>query len=68
MILLRRSDETFTITSGTASATGTITDNDAVPTVASITAATAAEGKPCSVQLYAEQPSAVDTTHTFVID
>jgi hypothetical protein len=39
-----------------------------LPTVASITAATAAEGKPCSVQLYTEQPSAVDTTHTFVID
>jgi hypothetical protein len=34
---IAESNETFTIVSGTASATGTINDNDAAPTVATIT-------------------------------
>jgi hypothetical protein len=34
------------IVSGTASATGTINDNDAAPTVATITPASATEGSP----------------------
>jgi hypothetical protein len=49
---------TFTIASGTASATGTINDNDAAPTVATITPASATEGSPAVFQLL-EQPSAI---------
>jgi hypothetical protein len=41
------SNETFTIASGTASATGTINDNDNAPTVATITPASATEGSCC---------------------
>jgi hypothetical protein len=47
-------NETFSIASGTASATGTIIDNDA-PTVATITPASATEGTD-GIQLYIEQP------------
>jgi hypothetical protein len=56
--------ETFTIASGTASATGTINDNDAAPTVATITPASATEGSPLCLN-YLSNPSAVDTTYTF---
>jgi hypothetical protein len=42
---IAESNETFTIASGTASATGTIND-DAAPTVATIAPASATEGSP----------------------
>jgi hypothetical protein len=51
----------FTIASGTASATGTINDNDAAPTVATI-AASATEGSPAVFEFSLSNPSAVDTT------
>jgi hypothetical protein len=44
-------NETFTIASGTASATGTINDNDNAPTVATIAPASATEGSPVFEQL-----------------
>jgi hypothetical protein len=40
-------NKTFTIVSGTASATGTINDNDAAPTVATITPAAATRKSCC---------------------
>jgi hypothetical protein len=46
LLILLQNNETFTIVSGTASATGTINDNDAAPTVATITPASATEGSP----------------------
>jgi hypothetical protein len=49
---------------GTASATGTINDNDAAPTVATI-AASATEGSPAVFEFSLSNPSAVDTTYTF---
>jgi hypothetical protein len=48
---------------GTASATGTI--NDAAPTVATITPASATEGSPAVFEFSLSNPSAVDTTYTF---
>jgi hypothetical protein len=53
------------IASGTASATGTINDNDAAPTVATITPASATEGSPAVFEFSLSNPSAVDTTYTF---
>jgi hypothetical protein len=50
------------IASGTASATGTIND-DAAPTVATITPASA-EGSPAVFEFSLSNPSAVDTTYT----
>jgi hypothetical protein len=50
------------IVSGTASATGTINDNDAAPTVATITPASATEGSPAVFEFSLSNPSAVDTT------
>jgi hypothetical protein len=52
------------IASGTASATGTINDNDAAPTVATITPAST-EGSPAVFEFSLSNPSAVDTTYTF---
>jgi hypothetical protein len=49
------------IASGTASATGTINDNDAAPTVATITPASATEGSPAVFEFSLSNPSAVDT-------
>jgi hypothetical protein len=60
---IAESNETFTIASGTASATGTINDNDA-PTVATITPASATEGSPAVFEFSLSNPSAVDTTYT----
>jgi hypothetical protein len=60
---IAESNETFTIVSGTASATGTINDNDA-PTVATITPASATEGSPAVFEFSLSNPSAVDTTYT----
>jgi hypothetical protein len=52
--------------SGTASATGTINDNDAAPTVATITPASATEGSPAVFEFSLSNPSAVPTyTFTF---
>jgi hypothetical protein len=51
--------------SGTASATGTINDNDAAPTVATITPASATEGSPAVFEFSLSNPSAEDTTYTF---
>jgi hypothetical protein len=45
LLILDAESEDFTC-SGTASATGTINDNDAAPTVATITPASATEGSP----------------------
>uniref|UniRef100_UPI003AAF764A Calx-beta domain-containing protein n=1 Tax=Flavobacterium sp. XS1P32 TaxID=3401726 RepID=UPI003AAF764A len=50
---------------GTQSATVTITDNDAVPTVATITPASATEGSPVVFEFSLSNPSAEDTTYTF---
>jgi hypothetical protein len=47
------------IASGTASATGTINDNDAAPTVATITPASATEGSPAVFEFSLSNPSAV---------
>jgi hypothetical protein len=47
--------------SGTASATGTINDNDAAPT-STITPASATEGSPAVFEFSLSNPSAVDTT------
>jgi hypothetical protein len=55
---------TFTIASGTASATGTINDNDNAPTVATITPASATEGSPAVFEFSLSNPSAEDTTYT----
>jgi hypothetical protein len=59
---IAESNETFTIASGTASATGTINDNDNAPTVATITPASATEGSPAVFEFSLSNPSAVDTT------
>jgi hypothetical protein len=48
-------NEDFTIASGTASATGTINDNDNAPTVATIAPASATEGSPAVFE-FTEQP------------
>jgi hypothetical protein len=49
--------------SGTA-ATGTI--NDAAPTVATITPASATEGSPAVFEFSLSNPSAVDTTYLYI--
>jgi hypothetical protein len=54
---IAESNETFTIVSGTASATGTINDNDAA--VATITPASATEGSPAVFEFSLSNPSAV---------
>jgi hypothetical protein len=56
---IAESNETFTIASGTASATGTINDNDAAPTVATITPASATEGSPAVFEFSLSNPSAI---------
>jgi hypothetical protein len=43
----------------------TINDNDAAPTVATITPASATEGSPAVFEFSLSNPSAVDTTYTF---
>ncbi|MBC5839496.1 T9SS type B sorting domain-containing protein, partial [Flavobacterium muglaense] len=60
-------DETFTIANGSVSATGTIVDNDNVPTVTSITPSSATEGSPVVFDFTLSNPSAVDTTYTFTL-
>jgi hypothetical protein len=62
LLILLKSNETFTIVSGTASATGTINDNDAA-TVQRSSAAT--EGSPAVFEFSLSNPSAEDTTYTF---
>jgi hypothetical protein len=57
-------NETFTIASGTASATGTINDNDAA-TVATITPASATEGSPAVFE-FSLSTSAVDRLYLYI--
>ncbi|OUD27313.1 Calx-beta domain-containing protein, partial [Flavobacterium sp. FPG59] len=59
--------ENFSIASGAASATGTIIDNNNAPTVATITPASATEGTAVVFNFTLSNPSAVDTTYTFVL-
>jgi hypothetical protein len=60
-------NEDFSIASGTASATGTINDNDAAPTVGP-SPASATEGSPAVFEFSLSNPSAVDTTYTFTFN
>jgi hypothetical protein len=59
-------DETLAL-HGTASATGTIIDNNNAPTVATITPASATEGSDVVFDFTLSNPSAVDTSYTFVL-
>jgi hypothetical protein len=54
--------------SGTASATGTINDNDAAPTVATITPASATEGSPAVFEFSLSNPSAIAVDYTFTFN
>jgi hypothetical protein len=63
-----RTNETFTIASGTASATGTINDNDNEPTVERSLLLRLLKD-PAVIQLYASNPSAIDDyTFTFLME
>jgi hypothetical protein len=53
------------IASGTA-ATGTINDNDAASTVATITPASATEGSPAVFEFSLSNPSAEDTLYLYI--
>jgi hypothetical protein len=59
--------KTFSIANGTVSATGTIIDNNNAPTVATITPASATEGSDVVFDFTLSNPSAVDTSYTFVL-
>ncbi|MFV8357801.1 gliding motility-associated C-terminal domain-containing protein, partial [Flavobacterium sp. XS1P32] len=60
-------DETFTITIGTVSATGTIIDNNNAPTVATIAPASATEGDAVVFNFTLSNPSDQAITYTFVL-
>jgi hypothetical protein len=59
-------DETFSIANGTASATGTIIDNNNAPT-GNDPPASATEGSDVVFNFTLSNPSAVDTSYTFVL-
>jgi hypothetical protein len=61
---IAESNETFTIASGTASATGTI--NDKWLTVATITPASATEGSPAVFEFSLSNPSAVIQLYLYI--
>jgi hypothetical protein len=60
-----KNNEDFTIASGTASATGTINDNDNEPTVETIAPASATEGSDV-FEFSLSNPSAIDRLYLYI--